>query len=219
MRGLAGAFSVAMVLLAGCTAAPAVTPSPSSAAAPSQSVALPSASTPAASVAGPPSGSPSTYKSTQFEAAFTVDLPAGWIVAERGADVAQIYQECSTCAHGGEENGEISIDMTYADKPLDEAVADLLKAANIKASGVEKIQLGTVSGAKFTATRTGQGEPSFTTTGYHSEAAGLPIDVYVVTIAGKTATVFVDPHEASGSAGDRFMDTARQILESLLNGS
>jgi hypothetical protein len=218
MRGLAGALFVAAMLLAGCTGAPVVTPSASSATTPSQLVVSPSPATPEPSVAGAPSGSPSRYTSTQFEPSFTVDLPAGWIVAERGSDVAQIYQECSTCAHGGEENGEISLDMTYADRSLDEAIADLLKADNAAPSGVEKIKLGTVSAAKFTATRTGKGEPSFRATGYHSEAAGLPIDVYAVTVAGKTVTVFIDAHEATSSAGAAFMDTARQILEDLLQG-
>ena len=220
MRVLSGGFLVAVMFFAGCAGGQSGTFSPSSAAAPSQSdVAAPSPAAPASSVNATPGGSPSAYKSTQFQVPFTIELPGGWTVAERGPDVAQIYQQCSTCAHSGEENGEISLDLTYADKSVDEALADLLKADNIKASDVGKGQLGGLSGAKFTATRTGQGEPSFGTTDYHSEPAGLPIDVYVVTVAGKTATVFVDPHEASGDAAERFIESALHVLGSFREGA
>jgi hypothetical protein len=140
-------------------------------------------------------------------------LPAGWTVAERALEVAQVYQECQTCSHGGEENGEITFDMTLADMSLDEAVADLLKADNIEASAVDSAQVGAFTGKKFTATRTGP--PNFRSSGYHSDPAGLPLDVYVLTVAGKTATVFVDSHEASGSVGQDFMAVAGQILESV----
>jgi hypothetical protein len=140
-------------------------------------------------------------------------LPAGWTVAERGADVAQIYKECSTCAHGGEENGEITFDMTLADKSVDEAVADLIEADNIQADAAGPVKVGTLSGKRFTATRTGPVQ--FRPSGYGSDPVGLPIDVYVLTVAGKTATVFVDPHEATGEAGEGFMGVALQILESV----
>jgi hypothetical protein len=148
-----------------------------------------------------------------FQPALTVDLPAGWTAAERAPEVAQIYEECKTCEHAGEENGEITFDMTLADMSLDEAVADLLKADGIKASAVEPVHVGTLSGQKFTATRAGP--PNFRSSGYHSEPAGLPVDVYVLTVAGKSATVFVDPHEARGKAGQDFMSVATQILESV----
>jgi hypothetical protein len=188
MRPLSGAFVVALVLAA-CTATPTGTASTAGQAATSPS----SPATLAPSVPAPPtpSGTPGEFKSSLFQPPFTIKLPAGWTVAERGSDVAQIYRECATCTHGGEENG-----------------------GNIEASAVDRIEVGTLSGAKFSATRTGPGEVSFPTTGYRSEAAGLPIDVYVLTLAGKTATVFIDPHESSGSAGKDFMDVARQILES-----
>jgi hypothetical protein len=217
MRAQACAF-VVLMLLAACTATPIVTSSPSQPAAPSPSGSAPSSRspgspTPSVAALPAPSGTPREYTTTEFQPAFTVELPAGWTVAERAPEVAQIYQECQTCAHGGEENGEITFDMTSADMSLDEAVADLLKADNIEASAVDSAHVGTLSGKKFTATRAGP--PNFRSSGYHSEPAGLPIDVYVLTVAGKTATVFVDPHEASGSAGQDFMAVAAQILESV----
>lgn len=215
MRAQACAFIVLM-LLAACAGPPIATSSPGQSAAPSPSGSAPSSFSPRSpmpSVAATPSGTPTEYTTTVFQPAFTVELPAGWTVAERAPEVAQIYQECQTCAHSGEENGEITFDMTSADMSLDEAVADLLKADNIEASAVASAQVGTLSGKTFTATRTGP--PNFRSSGYHSDPAGLPIDVYVLTVAGKTATVFVDPHEASGTAGQDFMAVAAQILESV----
>jgi hypothetical protein len=209
---------IVLTLLAACTGAPSVTTSAGQPAAPSSSGSAPSSPspgspTPSVAATHAPSGTPRVYTTTVFQPAFTVELPAGWTVAERAPDVAQIYQECQTCAHSGEENGEITFDMTSADMSLDEAVADLLKADNIEASAVDSAQVGTLSGKKFTATRTGP--PNFRSSGYHSDAAGLPIDVYVLTVALKTATVFVDSHEASGKAGQDFMAVAAQILESV----
>ena len=215
MRAQACAF-VVLMLLAACTGTPVVTSSPGQPAAPSPSRSVPSSFSPGSpSVAAipAPSGTPREYATAVFQPAFTVELPAGWTVAERAPEVAQIYQECQTCAHSGEENGEITFDMTLADMSLDEAVADLLMADNIEASAVDAAQIGTLSGKKFTATRTGQ--PNFRSSGYHSDPAGLPIDVYVLTVARRTATVFVDSHEASGSAGQDFMAVAAQILESV----
>ena len=67
----------------------------------------------------------------------------------------------------------------------------------------------------FIGTRTELGgDVSFQTSGYHSEPFGLPIDVYVLTFGRKTATVFVDPHQATGTEGEAFMEAAREILES-----
>jgi hypothetical protein len=216
MRAQACAFIVLM-LLAACTGSPSVS-SPGQPSAPPPSDSPPSSrspgsSTPSVAAIPAPSGRPREYTTTEFQPGFTVELPAGWTVAERAPEVAQIYQECQTCAHGGEENGEITFDMTSAAMSLDEAVADLLNADNIEASAVDSAHVGGLSGKKFTATRAGP--PNFRSSGYHSEPAGLPIDVYVLTVAGKTATVFVDPHEASGSAGQDFMAVAVQILESV----
>lgn len=211
---------VAMVILAAClsacadagqgpstdTASPLETSAPNSAA-PTQSA--------QGSIAPTPSGTPTEYATSEFQPAFTVVLPAGWIVSERTADVAQIYQECAGCPHGGEENGEITFDMTSADMSLDEAIADLQTAANLEPGEVIPVELGELSGKMFIGTRTELGgDVSFQTSGYHSEPFGLPIDVYVLTFGGKTATVFVDPHQATGTEGEAFMEAAREILES-----
>lgn len=163
-----------------------------------------------------PSGTPTEYATSEFQPAFTVVIPAGWVVRERAADVAQIFQQCSACPHGGEENGEITFDLTSVDMSLEEAIADLQTAANLEPGEVVPVELGEISGLMFTGTRAGAGEVEFQTSGYHSEPAGLPIDVYAVTFGGRTATVFVDPHQAVGPEGEAFMEVAREILESVL---
>ena len=56
---------------------------------------------------------------------------------------------------------------------------------------------------------------SFQTSGYHSEPFGLPIDVYVLTFGGTTATVIVDPHQATDPRARRSWMAAREILESV----
>ena len=162
-----------------------------------------------------PSGTPYEYATSEFQPPFTVDLPAGWIVAERAAEIAQIYQSCSSCAHGGEENGEISIDMTSTGMTVENAIAVLQDAANLEPGEVAPVEVGELSGLMFTGTRTGTSDVSFQPSGYHSSPFGDPIDVYAVTFGGQTATVFVDPHEAEGAAGDAFREVASQILESI----
>ena len=167
------------------------------------------------SVAPSPSGTPYGYVTSEFQPSFAVDLPAGWIVAERAADIAQIYQTCSSCPHGGEENGEISIDMTLADMTVDDAIAVLQDAANLEPGEVAPVEVGELSGLMFTGTRAGTSDVSFQPSGYHTSPFGDPIDVYAVTFGGKTATVFVDPHLAEGAAVEAFREVASQILESI----
>jgi hypothetical protein len=167
------------------------------------------------SVAPSPSGTPYEYVTSEFQPAFSVDLPAGWIVAERAAEIAQIYQSCSSCPHGGEENGEISIDMTLAGMTVDEAIAVLQGAANLEPGDVAPVEVGELSGLMFTGTRTGLSDVSFQPSGYHSGPFGDPIDVYAVTFGGKTATVFVDPHLAEGDEGEAFREVATRIMESI----
>jgi hypothetical protein len=185
------------------TASP-IEPSVSNSAAPTQSA--------QGSIAPTPSGTPTEYATSEFQPAFAVEVPAGWIVSERAAEVAQIYQECAGCPHGGEENGEITFDMTSANMSLEDAIADLQTAANLEAGDVVPVELGELSGLMFTGTRTESADVSFLTSGYRSEPFGLPIDVYALTLGGETATVFVDPHQATGTEGEAFMEAAREIL-------
>jgi hypothetical protein len=161
------------------------------------------------------SGIPAEYATSEFQPSFVVTLPGGWVVAERAADVAQIYQSCSSCLHGGEENGEITIDLTSADMTVDEAIAVLQTAANLQPGEVAPVEVGELSGLMFSGTRRGPSDVSFQPSGYHSGPFGEPIDVYALTFGGQTATVFVDPHDAEGAAAEAFREAATQILESL----
>jgi hypothetical protein len=128
---------------------------------------------------------------------------------------AQIFLPCKTCVHEGEENGEITLDMALSDSSPSDAIARLQMAKNIDASPAEPVELGTLSGFKFTAARTGNGEVMFQDSGYHTEATGMPIEVYVVTAAGQTITIFIDPHESSGSAAGTFKETALAIAKTI----
>jgi hypothetical protein len=155
------------------------------------------------------------YETKVFRPVFTVELPPGWFVAERDLGAAQIFLPCKTCIHEGEENGEITLDMALADSPPTEAIARLQMAKNIDPGPTEPAELGTFSGFKFTATRTGNGEVMFQDSGYHSDATGLPLEVYVFTAAGKTVTIFIDPHESSGDAALAFMEIALATMKTI----
>ena len=72
-----------------------------------------------------------TYQTKIFRPGFSVDVPAGWIVLERDTTAAQIYVECDTCAHGGEENGEITLDSTLAALSPEDTIARLRGALNV----------------------------------------------------------------------------------------
>jgi len=155
------------------------------------------------------------YETKVFRPVFTVELPPGWFVAERDPGAAQIFLSCKTCVHEGEENGEITLDMALKDSSPSEAMARLQMAKNIDAGPSEPVELGILSGFKFTATRSGNGEVMFQDSGYHTEAAGLPLEVYVVTAAGQTITILIDPHESSGSAARAFTETALAIAKTI----
>ena len=100
-----------------------------------------------------PEGTQSEYATSVFAPSFTVTIPAGWTVAERASDVVQIYQRCDACAHGGEEHGEITLDMTAAESSIEEAIADLQTAVGIDPSPAVGAQVGTLTGQSFVATR------------------------------------------------------------------
>ena len=159
--------------------------------------------------------SPGTYQTKIFQPGFSVDVPAGWIVLERDTAAAQIYVQCDTCEHSGEENGEITLDATLAALPLEDVIARLNGASHLAAEPASPIQLGSVAGFKFTATRTGEGEVAFADSGYHSEADGEPIDVLAIDVGGRTVTIYVDPHAATGAAAQEFAAAAAAILESI----
>ena len=155
------------------------------------------------------------YETKVFHPVFTVELPPGWFVAERDRAAAQIFLPCKTCVHEGEENGEITLDMALSDSSPSEAIARLQMAKNIDAGPSEPVELGMLSGFKFTAARTGNGEVMFQDSGYRTEAAGQPLEIYVVTATGHTVTIFVDPHESSGSAAHDFAEIARTIVNTI----
>ena len=147
-----------VILAAGVSACADAGPGPSTDTASPLETSVPNSAAPTqsaqGSIAPTPSGTPTEYATSEFQPAFAVVLPAGWIVSERAADVAQIYQECAGCPHGGEENGEITFDMTAADIPVEEAIADLQTAANLEPGEAVPVELGELSGLMFTGTRT-----------------------------------------------------------------
>jgi hypothetical protein len=159
-----------------------------------------------------PSGT--TYASWQFKPAFTVQVPAGWIVSERDERGTQIWRRCNTCPHLGEDNGEVTLDMALGRLTLSKAVAQLRKAENIHAGPVRHVRLGALAGLGFTANRTG-GDVLFADSGYNSEPQGEPFDVYAVTAAGRTLTIFIDPHASHASAARAFTASAIELVKTL----
>jgi len=162
-----------------------------------------------------PAGEPTDFQATTFTPAFSAHLPAGWIVAERGADVAQAYEECSTCVHGGEENGEITIGRDLSSLPPAEAAAHVVAAQNGTAGPVEPVEIASYIGTHVAITRPETTELEFTDSGYHTEATGDPVDLYFIDVDGQTVSILVDPHEASGADTTAFHDAVTEILASL----
>ncbi len=156
-----------------------------------------------------------TYQTKIFRPAFSVDLPSGWTVVERDAAAAQIFVPCDACEHGGEENGEITLDMTLGKVSPEEAIAKLRGASNAESQPAAPAHVGSLDGFKFTATRTGAGEVKFADIGYHTEADGEPIDVMAMDVGGRTVTIFMDPHVATGPAAQEFATVAAEILKSI----
>ncbi|HEY6073791.1 MAG TPA: hypothetical protein VIV15_10445, partial [Anaerolineales bacterium] len=175
----------ASLLVSGCGTTPFSTSAPPATATTVSTVAALNATEPTATASVP---SP-LYETKVFRPVFTVELPAGWFVAERDATGAQIYLPCNTCIHEGEENGEITLDMALSALQPSEAIARLQTGQNIKAGPSEPFELGILQGLKFTAERMGNGAVMFQDSGYHSEATGLPLEIYVVSSAGKTVTI------------------------------
>jgi hypothetical protein len=160
-------------------------------------------------------GLPTDFRAKKFVPAFTVHLPGGWVVAERDVDLAQLYQECSSCEHGGEENGEITVAREFESLAPAKAAARLAAKQTGKAGVVEAAEVASHAGAHISITRPGTAQLFFTETGYHTEGSGDPVDVYFVDVGGKTLNVVVDSHAASGTAATAFHRTAAQILRSL----
>jgi hypothetical protein len=169
--------------------------------------------TPAPETSPTPSPSPSSgpYASTVFSPAFTVLLPPGWTVAERDEGAAQLYKQCDTCTHGGEENGEITLDMGLQKSSIRAAADQLRKATNVVAGPLRPIKLGELSGLAFTATRTGKGDVQFQDSGYDTDPHGAPLQVYAVRVATRTMTVFLDP-PPPGPAVNAFRVLADSVL-------
>ena len=166
----------------------------------------------AATVIAGPTGTP--FKATVFDPPFRLALPKGWVVAERAPDVAQIYRRCARCLHEGEENGEITLDMALAKLTPTKAIALLRRSPGMRATPVQTVTYGRLRGPGFTARRTGR-MIEFPRSGYGSDPTGAPIKVFVVRAAGKTVTVFIDPHERTPAKAPAFMQDAAAILRTL----
>ena len=156
MKALVCIFTILVIsslLVSGCGTTPSSTSAPLATATYVPTVVQSNAteSTATASATSP------IYETKVFRPVFTVELPPGWFVAERDLGAAQIFLPCKTCVHEGEENGEITLDMALSDSSPSEAIARLQMAKNIDAGPSEPVELGMLSGFKFTATRTGNG--------------------------------------------------------------
>jgi hypothetical protein len=166
----------------------------------------------AATATARPTGVP--YKATVFDPTFRLELPEGWVVMERAPDAAQFYRGCASCVHEGEENGEITLDMTLAKLTPAKAIALLRRAPGIRATPVHTVTYRRLRGWGFRGRRTG-GMIEFPRSGYRSDPTGAPIDVSVIRAAGKTVTIFVDPHERPRTKAPVFMQDAAAILRTL----
>jgi hypothetical protein len=162
-----------------------------------------------------PQGEPTDFRSTTFAPAFSAHLPAGWIVAERGDDLAQAYVECTSCVHGGEENGEITIGRDLSTLPPAEAAAHVVEAQTGTAGPIEAVAVSSYTGTHVAITRPGRGELRFTESGYHTEGVGDPVDLYFIDVAGQTVSILIDSHTASGAAATAFHESAAAVLDSL----
>ena len=183
-----------------------------SAASPTTAVTSTTSTTTSTSASAPSSN---TYQTKIFRPAFSVDLPSGWTAVERDIAAVQIFVPCDACEHGGEENGEITLDMTLGKVSPEEAIAKLRGASNAESQPAAPAHLESLDGFKFTATRTGAGEMKFADIGYRSEADGEPIDVFALDVGGRTVTIFVDPHTATGGAAQEFAVAAAAIVKSI----
>ena len=202
-RAVAG---TALVLLAACGGGSSPPARHDTSAA--RSATLPS---PASASPSPPA-TPTDFTSSVFKPPFSVRLPAGWTVAERDEGAAQLYRECDTCTHGGEENGEITLDMGLQKKSLPAAIASLRRAANVKAGPTTKVKLGELSGYAVVLTRTGKGDVVFSDGGYDTDPTGAPLTVYALRANGPTITVILDPPRP-GPAVPVFLRTASSVLQ------
>jgi hypothetical protein len=166
----------------------------------------------AATVIAAPTGTP--YETTLFDPPFRLELSKGWVVAERAPDVAQIYRPCASCLHEGEENGEITLDLALAKLTPAKAIALLRRTPGIRATPTQTVTYGRLRGPGFTARRTGD-MIRFPRSGYGSEPTGAPVKVFVVRAAGKSVTVFIDPHERPPAKAPAFMRDAAAILRTM----
>jgi hypothetical protein len=162
-----------------------------------------------------PTGEPTDFRATTFTPAFSAHLPAGWTVAERDADLAQAYEQCTSCVHGGEENGEITIGRDLSSLPPAEAAARVVAAQNGTAGPIEPAEVASYTGTHVAITRPGTTELLFTESGYHTEATGDPVDLYFIDVDGQTLSILVDAHTASGADATAFHEAVAEILASL----
>lgn len=152
------------------------------------------------------------YRSAFFSPAFTVVLPAGWVVAERDVGGAQMFRQCGDCPANGELNGEVTLDMALATLSLSKAINVLRSGiSNVAAGPLTPVSIGSLRGEGFSARRTGKAI-EFPRSGYHTEGKGAPLRVMVVKGGGRTVTVILD---APTARAPKFMADATAALKTL----
>ena len=125
-----------------------------------------------------------------------------------------MYKPCGTCPEGGEENGEVTLDMALAAAPLARAIQVLHRTSGIAAGPIRPTTIGSLHGLAFTAGRKGLAI-QFYPAGYSTDTTGPPLRILVARVAGKTLTVFLDPPIHHPTRVASFMATANGILKSL----
>jgi hypothetical protein len=160
-------------------------------------------------------GVPGDFRTSTFVPGFSAHLPAGWTVEERDVGLAQLWQKCPSCEHGGEENGEITIGRDLSALPPAEAAAHVVAAQTGTAGPIEPANIASHAGTHVSITRPGTAELRFTESGYHTEATGDPVDVYFIDVGGQTVSILVDSHIAAGTAATAFHQTVAEFFQSL----
>ncbi len=154
------------------------------------------------------------YKSQIFKPAFSVVLQPGWTVAEWDVGAAQIYKKCADCIHGGQENGEVTLDMALSRSTPKSAIKQLRDTPGLVPEPVNSLSIGTLRGWSFMAQR--DNVPIvFPQNGYRTDPSGSPLQIIAVRARGKTVTIFIDPHEATPAQTPRFMKNATTLLRGL----
>ena len=146
------------------------------------------------------------YRTTEFEPALSVRLPADWFTAERDVSAFQMY--------AGDEDYEITFGHDSPRKEtVAEAIAALKKTEGIEAGPVSPVSVGGRDGMAFVARRPGPLRLTFAG-GFHVPGDS-DLEVMAVSLKdGTTLTVFITRRVDDGVA--RSLDSIRRLARRIL---